>query len=45
MHATHQFFLTKRSLYLVVLNAREGETRGRLDYWLKIIDSFGGDSR
>ena len=44
MHATHQFFLTKRSLYLVVLNAREGETRGRLDYWLKIIDSFGGDS-
>ena len=44
MHATHQFFLTKRSLYLVVLNAREGEIRGRLDYWLKIIDSFGGDS-
>ena len=44
MHATHQFFLTKRSLYLVVLNAREGETRGRLDYWLKIIDSFGGGS-
>ena len=44
MHATHQFFLTKRSLYLVVLNARQGETLGRLDYWLKIIDSFGGDS-
>ena len=43
-HATHQFFLTKRSLYLLVLNAREGETRGRLDYWLKIIASFGGDS-
>ena len=44
MHATHQFFLTRRSLYLLVLNAREGETRGRLDYWLKIIGSFGGDS-
>ena len=43
-HATHQFFLTKRSLYLLVLNAREGETRGRLDYWLKIIAGFGGDS-
>ena len=43
-HATHQFFLTKRSLYLLILNAREGETRGRLDYWLKIISSFGGDS-
>ncbi len=44
MHATHQFFLTRRSLYLLVLNAREGETRGRFDYWLKIIGSFGGDS-
>ena len=43
-HATHQFFLTKRSLYLLVLNAREGETRGRLYYWLKIIAGFGGDS-
>ncbi len=44
MHATHQFFLTKRSLYLVLLDARQGEKEGRLEYWLKLIQSFGGDS-
>lgn len=44
MHATHQFFLTKRSLYLLVCNARNSEADNRLDYWLKIIRSFGGDS-
>ncbi len=44
MHATHQFFLTKRSLYLLVLNARQDETANRIEYWLKIIRSFGGDS-
>ncbi|MBW4580093.1 MAG: leucine-rich repeat domain-containing protein [Tildeniella nuda ZEHNDER 1965/U140] len=44
MHATHQFFLTKRSLYLLVLNARQDEDENRLEYWLKIIQSFGGDS-
>lgn len=44
MHATHQFFLTKRSLYILVLDARQGEQDNRIDYWLKIIQSFGGDS-
>jgi len=44
MHATHQFFLTKRTLYLLVLNARQGEEENRLEYWLKIIQSFAGDS-
>ena len=44
MHATHQFFLTKRSLYLLVLDARLEEEENRLEYWLKIIQSFGGDS-
>ena len=44
MHATHQFFLTKRSLYLLVLDSRMGEEENRLEYWLKIIQSFGGDS-
>lgn len=43
-HATHQFFLTKRSLYLVVVDARRGENESRLEYWLKIVESFGGDS-
>lgn len=44
MHATHQFFLTKRSLYLLVLDARLGEEENRLEYWLKMIGSFGGES-
>ncbi len=44
MHATHQFFLTKRTLYLLVLDSRLSEEENRLEYWLKIIQSFGGDS-
>ncbi len=44
MHATHQFFLTKRSLYLLVLDSRRGEQESRVEYWLKLIQSFGGNS-
>lgn len=44
MHATHQFFLTKRSVYVLVLDARQGDQESRIEYWLKIIQSFGGDS-
>src|ERR1700749_87827 len=44
MHATHQFFLTERSLYLLVLSGREGVEDADADYWLKLIQSFGGDS-
>jgi internalin A len=36
-HATHQFFLTKRSLYLVVWNTRTGDEQSKLDFWLKTI--------
>ncbi len=41
MHSTHQFFLSKRSLYVLVLDARRDD---RTEYWLKHIESFGGDS-
>ena len=44
MHATHQFFLTPRSLYLLVLNGREGGEDADAEYWLKLISSFGGNS-
>ncbi len=44
MHSTHQFFLTKRSVYILVLDARRGEQESRLEYWLKLIHSFGGNS-
>ncbi|MCA8994932.1 MAG: TIR domain-containing protein, partial [Planctomycetaceae bacterium] len=44
MHATHQFFLTRRSLYLLVIDARAGEKESNIHYWLKIIQSYGEDS-
>jgi internalin A len=44
MHATHQFFLTQRSLYLLVLNGREGGEDLDAEYWIRQIESFGGDS-
>jgi internalin A len=44
MHSTHQFFLTKRSLYLLVLDSRLTQEENRVEYWLKIIQSFGGES-
>jgi internalin A len=44
LHATHQFFITKRSLYLLVLDARQGEQEGRVEYWLALINSFAGES-
>ena len=44
MHATHQFFLTERSLYLVVLSGREGTGDEDAEYWLKLAASFGAGS-
>jgi len=43
-HSTHQFFLTTRSLYLLVVDARKGDQLNNVEYWLKLIESFGGDS-
>ena len=42
--ATHQFFLTKRSLYLVVWNARLGAEAGKLDFWLETIRALALDA-
>jgi internalin A len=41
MHTTHQFFLTRRSLYILVLDGRRDE---KPDYWLDHIRTFGGSS-
>ncbi|MCI5157124.1 MAG: hypothetical protein D3906_01555 [Candidatus Electrothrix sp. AUS1_2] len=41
MHATHQFFLSRRSLYVLVLDGRRDE---RPEYLLRYIESFGGGS-
>ena len=36
-HSTHQFFLTKRSLYIFVWDARKGEDQHSFDYWLNVV--------
>ena len=41
MHATHQFFLSRRSVYVLVLDSRKDE---KTETWLKTIESFGGNS-
>lgn len=41
MHATHQFFLSRRSIYIILLNSREEPNP---EYWLNHIKSFGGNS-
>jgi internalin A len=43
-HATHQFFLTKRSVYLLVWNARKSKDYEHIYYWLHTISAFGEDS-
>jgi len=43
-HATHQFFLTNRSLFLLVWNARLGHEQGRLYYWLDTIRARAPES-
>ena len=43
-HATHQFFLTTRSVYLLVWNARKTKDYDNIYYWLHTIEAFGGDS-
>jgi internalin A len=44
LHATHQFFLTERTVYLLVLSGREGTATQDAEYWLQLIKSFGGGS-
>ncbi|MER7361791.1 COR domain-containing protein [Nonomuraea wenchangensis] len=44
MHATHQFFLTKRSVYVLVVDCRQGDDQNRIEYWLKLIQSFSDGS-
>ncbi len=44
MHATHQFFLTARSLYVLVYDSRQEEAYGNVEHWLKVIRSFGNQA-
>jgi len=44
LHSTHQFFLTERTLYVLVLSGREGNPTEDAGYWLQLVKSFGGES-
>lgn len=41
-HATHRFFLSRRSLYTLVADNRKDDTD--FNYWLNIIELFAGES-
>ncbi len=43
-HATHQFFLTNRSLFVLAWNARHGYEQGKLYYWLDAIQARAPES-
>lgn len=46
-HATHQFFLTKRSLYLLLDDTRKDEKTVNdptFNYWLQVAELYGGGS-
>lgn len=43
-HSTHQFFLTKRSLYLLVWEARTDQHIISFDYWLNVIKLLSNNS-
>jgi internalin A len=45
LHSTHQFFLTERSLYLLVLEPRTGLAQRDAEFWLKLFETQGGGSR
>lgn len=40
MHSMHRFFLTERTLYIIVVNARDNTQDERAKYWLNNIKSF-----
>ena len=44
LHSTHQFFLTERSLYVLVLEPRTGLAQRDAEYWLKLIETQGSGS-
>lgn len=43
-HATHQFFLSRRSLFVLVWNARMGYLQSKLFYWLDMIEAKAPNS-
>ena len=44
LHSMHRMFLTKRTLYVVLVNARDNTQDERARYWLHNIKSFANES-
>jgi internalin A len=44
MHGTHQFFLTRRAIYIVMVDGRDDRSQREAEYWLKLVRAFGGNS-
>lgn len=44
MHGTHQFFLTQRAIYIVLVDGRDNRSMREAEYWLKHVRAFGGNS-
>jgi internalin A len=44
MHATHQFFFTRRSVYIIVIDGRQDEHAWRVEYWLRLVESYAPES-
>ena len=44
LHSMHEFFLTARSLYVLVLGERDDMLERDAAYWLQLIRSYAGDA-
>ncbi len=43
-YGTHQFFLTKNSIYIFVWETRKGEGQSKFGYWLNIVSLLSGNA-
>jgi len=44
-HATHQFFLSESSIYVLVLTGREDTQKIDAEYWLRLVRAFAADGQ
>ena len=44
-HATHQFFLSESSVYILVLSGRADTQKSDAEYWLRLIRAFACDEQ
>lgn len=43
-HGMHQFFFTERCVYVLLLTGREGTAMEDADYWLRMVEAYGGNA-